>query len=346
MSTVIGVAQTPSRNPVIADVAKAAGVSVPTVSRVLTGSTPVSARRRELVLKAIRDLGYRPNGAARALVSGRQAMIAVITGNTTRYGYAATIQGIEEAARKAGYLVSITVVDADDEQTVRTAVDLALGQPIAGAIVLEFDLQGTQVVNALPDGLPTTAVSSSRGGRDVPRVLFNDRKGGREATRYLLGLGHATVHHVAVPGSGRRPSGRLLGWREALRLAGAEIPDVLEADWSAQSGYQAGLLLAKDKRVTAVLCGNDEIAFGVIKALQDNGRKVPKQVSVVGFDDHPHATLWSPPLTTMAQDFVVMGQTAVSVLLGAMESHPEHLVVDTSLELVVRESATAPPVQR
>lgn len=317
-----------------------AGVSVPTVSRVLTGSTPVRDKTRQLVMDAIRELGYRPNEAARALVRGRQSMIGVITSNTTRFGYATTIQGIEEAARAVGLLVAITVVDSESEADVKIAVDLMLGQPLAGVIVLDFDRQGEQALLALPETLPIAAVTSTREGRPVRRILFDDRSGGREATNYLLALGHRTVHHVAVPGTGR-PSGRMEGWQEALRTAGAVVPEVIDTDWTAQSGFEAGLLLAERPGLTAVLCGNDEIAFGVMKALQTRGLSVPGDVSVVGFDDHPHASLWSPPLTTMAQDFVQLGAASLRSLL-ADGREPTEDPATPSLHLVVRES-TAPP---
>ncbi|HEY0259882.1 MAG TPA: LacI family DNA-binding transcriptional regulator [Lacisediminihabitans sp.] len=330
------------RPPVIADVARVAGVSVPTVSRVLTGATPVSDKTRKRVDNAIRELGYRPNEAARALVRGRQSMVGVIAGNTIRYGYATTIQGIEVAARAAGLLVAITVVDSETPEDVKAAVDLMLGQPLAGVIVLDFDAQGERALLALPETLPIVAVTSTIEGRPVRRVLFDDHKGGYEATKYLLSLGHETVYYVAVPSSGR-PSGRLVGWREALLEAGAEVPEVILTDWSPQSGYEAGLQLAGRTGVTAILSGNDEIAFGVLKALQTRGLVVPDDVSVVGFDDHPHAALWSPPLTTIAQDFVQLGASALRLLLAEREGKGGPIdVTPPSLHLVVRES-TAPP---
>ncbi|TIH34855.1 LacI family DNA-binding transcriptional regulator [Subtercola vilae] len=330
------------RVPVLADVARVAGVSVPTVSRVLTGATPVSDKTRKRVDDAILELGYRPNEAARALVRGRQSMVGIIAGNTTRFGYAATIQGIEEAARAAGLLVAITVVNSATEADVKAAVDLMLGQPLAGVIVLDFDLQGERALSALPETLPIAVVTSTNDGRAARRVLFDDHKGGYEATKYLLSLGHETVHYVAVPSSGR-PSGRLVGWREALLEAGRKVPEVVLADWSAQSGFEAGLILAGLSDVTAVLSGNDEIAFGVMKALQLNGLSVPDDVSVVGFDDHPHAVLWSPSLTTMAQDFVQLGASALHLLVAEREGADGPADASSpSPHLIVRDS-TAPP---
>ncbi|HEX8343798.1 MAG TPA: LacI family DNA-binding transcriptional regulator [Actinoplanes sp.] len=333
------------RPPVIADVARAAGVSVPTVSRVLNGTLPVSDHKREQVLRAVRELGYRPNGAARALVTGRQSMITIITSNTTRHGYAMTIQGIEEAARAAGYLVAIAVLDSGAGQTIAAALDLVLGQPTAGVIVLDFDEIGGRAISAVPDTVALAAVSSTTEGRVIPRVLFDDMRGGWDATRYLLSLGHRTVHHVALPESGR-PNGRLLGWRRALQESGAEVPEVIRTDWSPASGYRAGLVLAGMDDVTAVLCGNDEVAFTVMKGLKDAGRAIPDDVSVIGFDDQPLAAFWSPPLTTMGADFVQLGREAATLLFASInESIAASTAVSAELHLVVRASTGPPPGQ-
>lgn len=328
--------------PVIADVARAAGVSVPTVSRVLTGSIPVSPERRARVMRAIQELGYRPNGAARALVQGRQPLIAVFAGNTTHYGYARTIQGIEEAARAAGFIVVITVVDTDEPTAVGTAVDLVLSQPVAGAVVLEFDPPGVAALDALPRTLPIVAAAASNRRADVPHTVLDDRAGAREATWYLLDLGHRTVHHVAIPPSGR-PSGRSVGWAEALDEAGAPVPVAFQATWEAESGYRAGKALAAAPDVTAVLCGNDELAIGVLRAMAEAGRRVPEDVSVVGFDGHPLGALWTPPLTTVEQDFVELGRQAFGLLRARLEGEdgPDSLSAPT--RLVVRGSTGPAP---
>lgn len=326
----------------IADVARAAGVSVPTVSRVLNGTAAVSEHKRALVLGAVEELGYRPNGAARALVTGRPSMVSVVTSNTTRFGNATTIQGIEEAARRVGLIVAITVVDSEEPASVAAVVDLVLAQPVAGVIVIEFDRPATRVLEALPVSVPVAAVSSWTDGRAVPRALFGDRPGGRDATKYLLGLGHRTVHHVAIPALGR-VSGRSLGWRSALKSAGAAVPKVLEAGWTPQSGFDAGVALAADPDCTAVLCGNDELAFGVIRALQLHGRRVPDDVSVVGFDDHPLAAFCTPPLTTVGQDFGQLGRAALGLLLARLGGEP---AVGTDLgsppHLIIRDSSRSP----
>jgi DNA-binding LacI/PurR family transcriptional regulator len=326
---------------VIADVARVAGVSVPTVSRVLTGSTPVSAEKRERVMRAIAELSYRPNGAARALVQGRQSIVAIFAGNTTRYGYARTIPGIEEAARAAGFIVVITVIETDAPAVVDAAVDLVLGQPVAGAIVLHFDPPGHAALAAMPAPLPLVAAAGSSGDSTVPHVFMDDRTAAREATRYLLGLGHRTVHHVAIPPSGS-PSGRSLGWREALEEAHAPVPEMLQATWEPISGHRAGIQLAASKDVTAVLCGNDELAIGVMRAMAEHGRSVPEDVSVVGFDGQPLAELVSPPLTTMEQDFVGLGRQAFGLLKQLIDGGPVPPSVSLVPRLLIR-SSTAPP---
>lgn len=337
---------TPARKaPVIADVARVAGVSVPTVSRVLTGSVPVSPERRERVLAAIRELGFRPNGAARALVRGQQSMVAVLTSNTTRYGYGMTLQGIEEAARQSGYLVVISVVETPDRATVAAAVDSMLGQPMAGAVVLEYDQAGVAALAAMPPWLPVVAAAPMPDGGGtpaVPHAYMDDHAAAAQATRYLLDLGHRTVHHVGIPSTGG-PSARTLGWREALDAAGAPVPAVVAADWAPTSGYDAGLALAEEPDVTAVLCGNDEIAMGVMKALADRGRRVPDDVSVIGFDDHPLAQLWSPSLTTVRQDFAALGRQAFALLTASMQDGPPPRSITSRPELVLRGTSGPPP---
>jgi DNA-binding LacI/PurR family transcriptional regulator len=329
-----------SRAPAITDVARLAGVSVPTVSRVITGSTPVRAEKRERVLAAIAELGYRPNGAARALVAGRQAAVAVLTGGTNRYGYATTLQGIEEAARLAGFTAMITVIESADPEIVRSSVDLALAHPVAGVIVVKFDPASAKALHLLPSALPVVAASGGR-SRGVPHAVLDDTAAAVQATEYLLSLGHRTVHHVAIPAAGRR-TGRAVGWRKALERAGAVVPEVLQCDWDPHQGYRLGLRLAERHDMTAVLCGNDELALGVMRGLYERGRRVPDDVSVVGFDGHPLGALSVPALTTVEQDFVGLGRRAFDLLAGLLDDRHAPKSSIATPRLVVRESS-APP---
>jgi DNA-binding LacI/PurR family transcriptional regulator len=329
------------RPPTIADVARVAGVSVPTVSRVLTGSVPVGPKRRAQVEQAIADLGYRPNAAARALVSGRRSMIAVLAANTSLYGYARTVEGIEEAARAAGYMVVITVVETAEADDVSTAVDMVLSHSVAGVIVLDFDEPGHAALTALPSTVPViVAAASPSRSIPLPRAYLADQHGARQATEYLLSLGHPTVHHIALPSSGRK-GGRTAGWRAALKAAGIQPPQPLSTSWDVQDAFRLAKILAADPGVSAVLAGNDEVALAVVRALTEQGRRVPEDVSVVGFDDQPLAALVSPALTTVAQDFAELGRQSFALLDRAISRSEGPTTISIPTRLVIRES-TAP----
>ena len=322
-----------ARTPTMADVAKLADVSVPTVSRVLTGAANVRPDKRERVEAAIARLGFRPSAAARALASGKSDVIAVIAGNTSNYGYAEAIRGVEEAARAEGYTVMITVVESADDADVEHAVTMALNQAIAGK-------PGGAALHRMPEGLPVVALSGVR-ERGVAQAVIDETRGAQELTEYLLELGHATVHHVRVPPS-RREDGRTTGWKRALRNAGAPVPPPLDATWEPRSGREVGHVLAKDPGVTAVFCGNDEIAMGVIRGLSDHGLRVPDDVSVVGFDDHPLAELWVPALTTVDQDFAGLGRRGFELLQNAITGSSDIRFSSERPRVVRRDSAAAP----
>ncbi|MCM0621118.1 LacI family DNA-binding transcriptional regulator [Nocardioides bruguierae] len=330
-----------TKAPTMADVARLASVSVPTVSRVLNGNVNVSQSKRERVLDAVKELNFRPSFAARALASARPEAVAVVSGNTSQYGYAETLRGIENTCRREGLSTIISVIDSDEPAEVDRVVSQVLSQPIVGVIVLKFDPPGVAVLDRLVDKLPVVAVSGLRDTR-VSQAMLDETRAAEELTGYLLDLGHATVHHVRVPPS-RREDGRTTGWRRALRRAGKEVPETLDATWEPASGRAVGRRLAEDDGVTAVFCGNDEIAMGVVRGLNDAGRRVPEDVSVVGFDDHPLSELWAPSLTTVRQDFHGLGSRAVQ-LLGAEIEDADNVgrLSNERPAVVVRDSA-APP---
>lgn len=275
---------------------------------------------------------------------GRSTVIAVIAGNTSRYGYAETIRGIEESARARGYIVSITVVDSIGEEDVERAVSLVVGQDLAGIVVLKFDPPRVAALKQLPDHIPTVAISGVRNA-GVPQAVLDESAAAAELTEFLLGLGHRTVHHVRVPPS-RREDGRTTGWRKALKKAGAEVTAPLDASWDPGSGRIIGQQLAKDETVTAVFCGNDEIAMGVIKGLADQGIRTPEDVSVVGFDNHPLSELWSPSLTAH-QDFFGLGQRGFELLMGQVSREPNASRFSSERPaLLIRSSAAAPNEHR
>ncbi|MEJ3743909.1 LacI family DNA-binding transcriptional regulator [Actinomycetes bacterium KLBMP 9797] len=329
----------PDRPPSIRDVAAAAGVSYQTVSRVLNESPNVSAHTRQLVLDVIERLEYRPNRAARALGLGRANAVTVVTADTMLYGYASTLQGIEEAARLQGLAVGIRVVESDGADDVRHAVEYVRDPSAGSVIVVAFDAAGAGVLRALPPDVPAVAATEAGGLADVPHtmIFLDEQQAAADATRHLLTLGHRTVHHVAIP-SEVGTSARQAGWRDALGEAKAPAPEVLWGGWDPHSAYLAGQRLAADPEVTAILCGNDDTALAVRRALYEAGRDVPGDVSLIGFDDVPGAAYWTPALTTVRMDFAALGRACLAALTDALPA-PVDLAPPS---LIIRES-TAPP---
>jgi DNA-binding LacI/PurR family transcriptional regulator len=332
----------------IRDVAAAAGVSYQTVSRVINGHPSVRSSTREQVQAAIETLGFRPNRAARALAGGPARSVTVLTPNTTLYGYQAALQGIEEAARGVGFTVGVRVVEPAPPQEVAEAVQRAV-EPGGAFIVIAYDQAGTMALDAVPPDIPMAAMVETPArdpGQQAPWVWLDDRKAAGHATRYLLSLGHQTVHYLAIPSS-TSTSQRQAGWRAALEEAGAPVPDPRQCGWSPRSGYEAGQSLAADPGVTAVLCGNDDLALGVMRAMHAAGRAIPGDVSVVGFDDTPVAEFLTPPLTTVRLDFAELGRACFAMLLALTEQNaPVPYPRRFEPELIVRASTGPPPVPR
>jgi DNA-binding LacI/PurR family transcriptional regulator len=329
--------------PSIRDVAAAAGVSYQTVSRVLNDSPNVSPGTRQLVLDVMGRLEYRPNRAARTLGSGRANAVTVVTAETTLYGYACTLQGIEEAARLAGLAVGVRVVESDGSADVRHAVEYVRDPSAGSVIVVAFDAAGAGVLRALPADVPAVAATEAGGLAGTPRTMIylDERQAATDATKHLLSLGHRTAHHVAIP-SETGTSARQAGWRDALEEAGAPVPEVLPVGWDPRSAYLAGRRLAEDPAVTAILCGNDDTALAVRRALYEAGREVPGDVSIVGFDDVPGAAYWTPALTTVRMDFAGLGRACLSAVVAEVTGATDPAPPLAPPQLMVRES-TAPP---
>lgn len=339
-----GAAGTGGSRPVsIRDVAAAAGVSYQTVSRVINGHPSVKDSTRGLVEAAIERLGFRPNRAARTLAGGPVQSVTVLTSNTTLYGYAAILQGIEEAARAADFAVGVRVVESGQAEVVQDAVSRAM-EPGGALIVVAFDPVGKAALAVVPPGVPMVAAVETPAddqGASQPWVWINDREAAVRATEHLLSLGHRTVHYVSIP-SATGISPRLTGWSQALTGAGVKVPEPTQADWNPRSGYEAGRALALDPSVTAVLCGNDDLALGVTRAMLEAGRAIPSQVSVVGFDDTPQSAFFTPALTTVRLDFAELGRAAFALLQEQM-GRGTAAWPRPQPELIVRESSGPPP---
>ena len=334
-----------SRPLVMADVAALAGVSHQTVSRVVNGHTSVAPETRERVQRAIVELGYRPNLAARALVTGSTRTIGLVTVKINQYGPAQTMLGLESAARAAGYSVSVSILDEATAAAMREAVERFVAQSVDAVLALSTYDDAAEALRSLETPVPLVAVQVG-GGRTCPSVSVDQEAGARLLTRHLLDLGHRTVHHVAGPADSQEARGRIDGWRRELEAVGAPVHEPLEGDWTPSSGHAAGKQLAVRMRageaVTAVFAANDQMALGLLAAMHEEGLSVPGDVSIVGFDDLPESPYFTPPLTTVRQDFAELGRRGVQLVLArleGMESHP----APVPPELVVRASTGPPP---
>jgi DNA-binding LacI/PurR family transcriptional regulator len=320
------------------DVARLAGVSHQTVSRVLNGHPNVSPETKAGVLAAIRHLRYRPNAAARTLVTGRTNVLGVISFDNTIYGPSSMLYGLERAARP-DYSVAIASVPDFDGRSLQEAVEMFLAQAVEGIIVIAPRTSVVAALSGLVADIPLVAVKCGVHAQ-VPSVAIDNVAGAARATQHLLDLGHRTVHHLGGPASWLDAQERIDGWRQTLRAAGADEPEPFCGDWSARSGYELGHRLAALPETTAVLCGNDQMALGLLRALAERGRRVPDDVSVVGFDDIPEAAFFLPPLTTVRQDFGELGRRAVHLLMDRISGeHSFQPALPIVPDLVVRASS-------
>ncbi|KOG34436.1 MULTISPECIES: LacI family DNA-binding transcriptional regulator [Streptomyces] len=325
----------------MADVAQLAGVSSQTVSRVSNGDAAVVESTRLKVLEAMNQLGYRPNSAARALKRGDFRAIGVITMGLTSTGNVRTLDAIAGSASREGYAVTLIPLDAPTQENVKGAFtrldELAVD---AVVLIMEVHLLDTAALT-LPPHVKVVVVDSDATGR-FPVVDTDQRQGARQAVQHLLDLGHETVWHLAGPEESFAADRRSDAWEAALREEGRAVPPALRGDWTPESGYEAGLRLADEAGCTAVFVANDQMALGVLRAFHERGRRVPEDVSVVGFDDITDAASYIPPLTTVRQDFAQVGALCVDAALRELrgETVTGVRLVPTAL---VERSSTAHP---
>ncbi len=278
------------------------------------------------------------NWAARTLVTGRSRVVGVVTTSHLLFGPTTLVDGVEGAARELGYFVSVVSCRERSARELRGAIARLVRQGVDGIIVLapshadELALLATQLPLVVIGGTHHACVT----------VNVDQSYGARLATQYLLGLGHPTVWHVAGPAGWFETAWRVAGWRAALTDAGAEVPPTYSSDWTARGGYEVGLRLARTPGVSAVLAANDQTALGLIRAFTEARRRVPEDVSIVGFDDLPESGYFSPPLTTVRQDFAELGRLGLAQLSDLIDGGPRPAATSVAPTLVIR-STTARP---
>ncbi len=317
----------------MATVAARAGVSSQTVSRVANGSPRVDPATRERVERAMSELGYRPHRAARALRTGRSQTIGLIAQTLATVGNSRMLQAVADAATARGY--ALTVVTLGTGGDIGDAFDRLHEQGADGAIVLN---EATALArDAAPAGLRLVVVDSPPDERFAV-VATDHAVGSRAATQHLLDSGHAVVHHLAGPAASFAAVERERGWRQALEAAGIRPPEPVRGDWSSRSGYEQAARLLADPELSAVVCANDQMALGLLRALAEANRRVPDDVALVGFDDIEDAAQFRPPLSTVRQDFDALGERAVQVLIDLVEGEADAVDLRLTPRLVIRSS--------
>jgi DNA-binding LacI/PurR family transcriptional regulator len=325
--------------PTIRDVARHAGVSHQTVSRVINGSEDVLPETRALVEAAIEEMGYRPSAIARSMARGSTHTLAIISPNLTDYTFASVIEGAEVEARQHGYFVMSA--SASDPQAFGELVDELVGHGrVDGLIVI--NPYADDRFKLMPRDFPLVFVGARSHDENICSISLDDERVAYEATRHLLSLGHTQIALVTGPMTEDCSQDRTEGYRRALSEAGIPFNQsiVFEGDWSASSGQAALVaLLEHGTTPTAVFAQNDRMAMGVLRAARDANLQVPGQLSVIGVDDMPLSSYFDPPLTTMQQDMPQIGQEAIRMLMSIIQKKNVDLQgIKFPAQLVIRQS--------
>jgi DNA-binding LacI/PurR family transcriptional regulator len=325
----------------IYDVAELAGVSHQTVSRVLNNHPSLKPQTREKVEKAIAKLSYRPNQAARQLVTSKSRMIGLLIANSELFGPAAILTEMEREARLADYsIISIPVLPESKESWVE-GIEHLRKLEIDGVITIALPREMMQTIEKRLSGAVIVVVDTEP---DKNFDVFNidNKLGGELATEHLISLGHKEIMHITGPAKSYEAGQRKAGYELAMKRANLKT-QIEVGDWSVSTGYKIGRkILEKKQRPTAIFCANDHLSLGLIKAFSQNNLDVPRDLSVVGFDDLPESPYFLPSLTTVRQDFSELGKYAMSKMLQQLKEQNEKSTLMVKPELIVRNSTAKP----
>lgn len=319
-------------------VAALAGVSHQTVSRVLNGHPNIKPTTRDRVLRVIAEVNYRPNSAARALATSKTQRIGVVVDASVEYGPNSTLHGVELAARLQGYSVTSITVGADVSFGPDVALEHLLAQGIDALCVIAPRASSLDALSEVAPDMPTLVVKAAEDDTFLTASV-DQELGAALAVRHLIALGHRRIAHLAGPQDWLDAVGRVRGWRRELADAGLTEPELVIGDWTADCAYELARVPGRLPPCTSIFAANDQMALGLVHGLAERGISVPGDVSIVGFDDLPEAKHFLPPLTTVRQDFVALGERAVDVLLAALEGRELDRRSVISPTLVVRASS-------
>jgi len=341
--------ETRTAPPTIKEVARLAGVSIKTVSRVVNGAAYVSDETRRRVARAIERLGYRPNALARGLVTRRSRSIGLVIADIVNPFFPPLVRAVEDAAAARGYNVILCDTDEDAARE-RAVISVLLEKQVDGLILCASRVPGDYLRSLASDGIPLMLVNRVLAHPRAAAVVVDGAEGGRRATTHLLDLGHRRIAYLAGPAASFSHRGRLRGYRQALMTRRIAFdPNLVVGGIASMAAGREGMgaLLSLRRPPTAVFAFDDLMAIGALEEIRRWGRRVPEDVAVVGFDDIDLAAFVDPPLTTVAQPKAEMGRLAANRLLDMIEasSPPARRIVTLVPELVIRRSCGwCPPV--
>jgi DNA-binding LacI/PurR family transcriptional regulator len=331
-------------SPTSHDVAKKAGVSIATVSRVLNDSPLVTESARRQVLRAVQELNYQPNRTAQRLRAGRSRVIGLIISDIQNPFFTSVVRGIEDLAYQHGY--SLVLCNSDEDvQKEQLYIEILSSERVAGVIILPTGIDCCAPLFNLR--MPVVMMDRVVAGFDTDTVVVENVSGAFAATQHLVELGHKRIGLVGAPSGISVGSERQQGYARALAAHGIATGETLIriGNFKETGGYQAAReLLDLNPRPTALFVANNLMTLGALVAIRERGLRIPEDISIIGFDDMPWANLLQPPLTAIAQPTYELGQRAAQLLLARLQDRTKPLVHEClETRLVVRGSTSVPP---
>jgi len=332
------------------DVAKLAGVSTKTVSRVVNNQGEISDETRERVQVAIDQLGYRPNILARSLIHQRTNTLGVIAWGIDYFGPSRTVVGIEQQAHQLDYSLFLNLVARPDDSDSEKVLDTLIAHRVDGILwaVPEVGNNRAWLESTHMDQLPPIVFLSMAPRPGLAIVAVDNMSGAKQATQHLIDQGRRKIGIITGPLAWWEARERYEGWKAAMQQANLDTPSslVIEGEWTAAAG-ESGLnrLLEQEANIDAVFASSDQIALGALGAAHRLGRKIPQELAVVGFDNMPESACFWPPLTTVYQHLIDVGRIAVQTLHKMIEANRqlrtayEVTVTLIKPELIVRDSS-------
>lgn len=330
-----------SERPNIRDVASVAGVSHMTVSRVLNNHPNIKDDTRRRVLAVIEQLDYRPNSAARALATQRNRRIGVLIEASTAYGPTSTLRGVELAAGLEDYSVTSVSLHSDGQGNLQAAIDQLKGQGIDALCVIAPRSSSLSALRRLSIGAPVLVIKADNDPTFLTTAV-DQQHGASLVVDHLAELGHRDILHLSGPLDWLDARARERAFHTRSKEWKLRERPIVVGDWSADFAYDYATSLKRRPEYTAIFAANDEMALGLMHGFAGRGIAVPDELSIVGFDDLPLAAHFLPPLTTVRQDFGLLGSKAVAALISAAEGREVPKRTKLQAALVVRESTAAP----